>query len=113
MAAGPVHLLASTLVVEQREIARDETAGELMRLDLALDTTEAHFIALAADLEAAGRHAALEIVTAYRLMLRSPEIAGEARRKVGELAHGAEWAVRQADRSDPGHFRCDGGFLPA
>ena len=47
VAAGPVHLLASALVVEQREIAREETAGELMRLDLALDTTEAHFIALA------------------------------------------------------------------
>ena len=63
VAAGPVHLLASTLVVKQREIARDQTAGELIRLDLALDATEAHFIALAADLEAAGRHAALEIVT--------------------------------------------------
>jgi phosphotransferase system enzyme I (PtsI) len=96
VAEGPVHLLASALVVEQREIARHETADELMRLDRALDATEAHFIETAADLQAAGRHAALEIVTAYRLMLRSPEIAGEAQRKVGELAHGAEWAVRQA-----------------
>jgi phosphoenolpyruvate-protein phosphotransferase (PTS system enzyme I) len=96
VAEGPVHLLASALVVEQREIGRHETADELMRLDRALDTTEAHFIETAADLQAAGRHAALEIVTAYRLMLRSPEIAGEAQRKVEELAHGAEWAVRQA-----------------
>jgi phosphoenolpyruvate-protein phosphotransferase (PTS system enzyme I) len=96
VAAGPVHLLASTLVVESREIARDETPGELTRLERALDTAEAHFIELTADLEAEGRHAALEIVTAYRLMLRSRAIAGEARRKVAELAHGAEWAVRQA-----------------
>ena len=96
VAVGPVHLLDSPLVVEQREIAPEDAAGELMRLDLALDTTEAHFIAQAEELEAAGRQAALEIVTAYRLMLRSPEIAGEARRQVVELAHGAEWAVRQA-----------------
>jgi phosphotransferase system enzyme I (PtsI) len=94
--AGPVHLLASALLVEQRQITREEIAGELKRLDLAVDTTVAHFITLADELEAEGKQAALEIVTAYRLMLRSPEIAGEARRMVGELAHGAEWAVRQA-----------------
>jgi phosphoenolpyruvate-protein phosphotransferase (PTS system enzyme I) len=96
VAAGPVHLLVGALVVEQREIAREEIATELLRLDRALDATEEHFTVLAESLEAAGRHAAVEIVTAYRLMLRSPEIAGEARRLVVDLAHGADWAVRQA-----------------
>jgi phosphoenolpyruvate-protein phosphotransferase (PTS system enzyme I) len=96
VATGPVHLLASTLVVGPREIAREDVANELERLARALDATEAQFEALARDLEIAGRQAALEVVTAYRLMLRSREIAGEARRLVGELAHAAEWAVRQA-----------------
>jgi phosphotransferase system enzyme I (PtsI) len=96
VAAGRVHLLASQLVVPQRNILPGETAGELGRLERALDSVEAHFIALGEELEVEGRHAAMEIVTAYRLMLRSPEIAGDARRKIAELAHGAEWAVWQA-----------------
>jgi phosphotransferase system enzyme I (PtsI) len=96
VAVGLVHLLDSPVAVELRKVAPEDAASELMRLDLALDTTEAHFIAQAEELEAAGRQAAVEIVTAYRLMLRSPEIADEARRQVVELAHGAEWAVRLA-----------------
>ena len=96
VAAGPVHLLAVALVVEPRNIRRDEVGGELMRLERALDGAEDHFLEQAAALEAQGRHAAVEIVTAYRLMLRSQEISGEARRKIAEEAHGAEWAVRQA-----------------
>jgi phosphotransferase system enzyme I (PtsI) len=96
VAEGSVHLLARALVIGERLIPAEEVAGEVRRLDDAVDTTEARFNALAKDLEASGKHAALEIITAYRLMLRSPEIAGEARRKVIELAHGAEWAVRQA-----------------
>jgi phosphoenolpyruvate-protein phosphotransferase (PTS system enzyme I) len=96
VAEGPAHLLAGALVVERREIERQEVAGELGRLDVALDTTEAQFIALAEELAVEGKHAVLEIIAFYRLMLRSEEIAGAARRKVEDLAHGAEWAVRQA-----------------
>ena len=96
VAEGSAHLLVNSLVVEERRIAVEEVESELLRLHRAVDTAEARFLALAAELQAQGKHAALEIVTAYRLMLRSPEIAGAARRKVADEAHGAEWAVRQA-----------------
>ena len=93
---GPVHVLAGAVLVEPREIPRQSIQAELTRLDLAIDTAEARFVALAEELETQGKHPVVELITLYRLMLRSPEIAGEARRRVAELGHGAEWAVQQA-----------------
>ncbi len=96
VAEGPAHLLANPLLVSERRIAPAEIASELVRLDEALDSAESHFIALGEELGSQGRQAALEIVTVYRMMLRSPEIADVARRKISEEAAGAEWGVRQA-----------------
>jgi phosphoenolpyruvate-protein phosphotransferase (PTS system enzyme I) len=96
VAEGLVHLLPSALEIKAGVVAAEHIAAELARLDRAIDTTDARFRALASDLEVHGKRSALELVMAYRLMLRSPEIAGEARRRITEQSDEAEWAVRQA-----------------
>jgi phosphoenolpyruvate-protein phosphotransferase (PTS system enzyme I) len=96
VAEGPVHLLPSALEIKEGAVAGEHVAGELARLERAIDTADARFLALASDFEVHGKHTALELVMAYRLMLRSPEIAGQARRRIAEQSDGAEWAVRQA-----------------
>jgi phosphotransferase system enzyme I (PtsI) len=94
-AAGAVYALTNAPIVHERTIARDEISEELVKLDDAIRATEAHFDAVAAELETQGKGSAVELVSVYRLMLGSPEIAGEARRLVN-LMSGADWAVRQA-----------------
>ncbi|HEY0707592.1 MAG TPA: phosphoenolpyruvate--protein phosphotransferase [Polyangia bacterium] len=95
IAVGPVYAMASAPVVRERRIRPGDVSTELDRLDQAIRATEAHFDGVSAELEAQGKASALELVNVYRLMLNSPEIAGEARRKVRMLL-GADWAVRQA-----------------
>jgi phosphotransferase system enzyme I (PtsI) len=96
VAEGSLHLLANALVVDERRISAAEIAAELERFDRAVDTAEERFVRVAAGLQSHGNVAAVELVTAYRMMLRSPEILLGARRRISDQADGAEWAVRQA-----------------
>jgi phosphotransferase system enzyme I (PtsI) len=104
LAEGAASLMPRALVIRQRQISRDEIRPELVRLEEAIDQAEAGLDALAVSLPSRDTEDATGLVAAYRFMLRSPEIAGGARRRIAESAHAAEWAVRQATDETVGVF---------
>lgn len=92
---GPAHLLAAKIVVTERRILRQDRAAELAHLEEGLGTADEQLDHLQRQL-ADGKAAGADLVQAHRLMLRSPEIAGEARRLILDECFAAEWAVTRA-----------------
>ncbi len=95
IAIGPAHLLAAKIVVAERRILRRDRAAELAHLEEGIVTTDEQLDRLQRRL-ADGKTPGADLVQAHRLMLRSPEIAGEARRLILEECLAAEWAVTRA-----------------
>jgi phosphotransferase system enzyme I (PtsI) len=95
IAMGPAHLLAAKLTVAERRILRRDRAAEVAHLEDGIVSADEQLDHLQRRL-ADGKTAGADLVQAHRLMLRSPEIAGEARRLILEECLAAEWAVRRA-----------------
>ena len=95
IAVGPAHLLAAKVTVAERRILRRDRAAEIAHLEEGIGSADEqldHLQRQLADQKGAGP----DLVQAHRLMLRSPEIAGEARRLILEECCAAEWAVTRA-----------------
>jgi len=95
IAIGPALLLDAKVAVAERRILRLDRAAEVAHLDEGLVAADEQLERLKRQL-ASENVAGADLVEAHRLMLRSPEIAGEARRLILEECHGAEWAVTRA-----------------
>lgn len=117
IAVGPAHLLEVRVVVAERRILRSDRDAEVARLESAVAAADGQLDRL--NLQLAGQHSGegRELIEAHRLMLRSPELAGEARRQVAEECLAAEWAVTRAlahirsifSQLDDAYFRERGG----
>jgi phosphotransferase system enzyme I (PtsI) len=96
IAIGPAQLLEVRLVIAERLVLPGDSQGELVRLDAALADAEKQYdrIQRQVDLEHSG--GVREFIEAYRLILRSPELAGESRRLITDKSFAAEWAVFKA-----------------
>jgi phosphotransferase system enzyme I (PtsI) len=117
IAIGQVHLLEVRLVVTERRILRSDREAEVARLEGAVVAAEGQLARLSLQLDGQHSGEGRELIEAHRLMLRSPELAGEAQRLVAEECLGAEWAVSRAlahirsifSNLDDAYFRERGG----
>jgi phosphotransferase system enzyme I (PtsI) len=92
---GPAHLLATKVTIAERRILRRDRAAEVAHLEEGIVSADEQLDGLQrrlTDRKAPGA----DLVQAHRMMLRSPEIAGEARRLILEECLAAEWAVTRA-----------------
>src|ERR1041385_7416095 len=95
IAMGPAHLLAAKITVAERRILRRDRAAEVAHLEEGIASTDEQLDRVERQL-ADGKTPGADLVHAHRLMLRSPEIAGESRRLILEECLAAEWAVTRA-----------------
>jgi phosphoenolpyruvate-protein phosphotransferase (PTS system enzyme I) len=117
IAIGPTHLLELRLVVSERWILLGDRDAEVARLDRAVATADGQLDRLKVQIDGHHSGEGHDLIEAHRLMLRSPELAGEARRLVAEECLAAEWAVSRAlvhirsifSQLDDAYFRERGG----
>ena len=95
IAIGPAYLLAAKVVIAERRILRLDRAAEVAHLESGIAAADGQLARLQRQL-AVGTGAGADLVQAHRMMLRSPEIAGESRRLILEDCNAAEWAVTRA-----------------
>ena len=95
IAIGPAHVLAAKITVAERRILRHDRAAEVAHLEEGIGAADEQLDQLQRQL-ADRKGAGADLVQAHRLMLRSPEVAGEARRLILEECCAAEWAVSRA-----------------
>jgi phosphotransferase system enzyme I (PtsI) len=90
--------------VAERRILRHDRAAELARLEAATEAAEQQLDRLRQKLGDGPDLTGLEIIDLHRLIIRSPELAGEAQRLITEECFAAEWAVARALESIRGTF---------
>jgi phosphotransferase system enzyme I (PtsI) len=93
IAIGPAHVMEIRAVIAERRILRSDREAERVRLDSAVASAEAQLDRLERRMAVAHGSGGHDLIEAHRLMLRSPELVGEARRGVTEDCLAAEWAV--------------------
>jgi len=92
IAMGPAHLLAAKITVAERRILRRDRAAEVAHLEEGIVRADEQLDRIQRQL-ADSKTPGADLVQVHRLMLRSPEIAGESRRLILEECLAAEWAV--------------------
>ena len=95
IAMGPAHLLVAKITVAERRILRRDCAAEVARLEEGIVRADEQLDRVQRQL-ADGKAPGADLLQVHRLMLRSPEIAGESRRLILEECRAAEWAVTHA-----------------
>jgi phosphotransferase system enzyme I (PtsI) len=117
IAIGPAHLSEVRVVVAERRILRNDRDAELARLETSVASADKQLERLQRQVDGEHSGEGHELIEAHRLMLHSPELAGESRRLISEECLGAEWAVTRslehirsvfAGLKDP-YFRDRGG----
>ena len=93
IAMGPAHVMEIRAVIVERRILRSDRETERARLDEAVAAADGQLLHLKQQMAEANHGEGLDLIEAHRLMLRSPELAGEAGRLVSEDCLAAEWAV--------------------
>jgi phosphotransferase system enzyme I (PtsI) len=96
IAVGPAHLTEVRVSVAERRILRHDREAELARLETASAAAEQQLDRLHRQLSGAPGRTGLEIIDLHRLIIRSPELAGEAQRLINDECFAAEWAVTRA-----------------
>ncbi|HVZ85820.1 MAG TPA: phosphoenolpyruvate--protein phosphotransferase [Polyangia bacterium] len=96
IALGPAHLVQIRVSVAERRILRHDRDTELARLETASEAAERQLDGLKRQLVGGPSATGLEIIDLHRLIIRSPELAGEARRLITDECLAAEWAVSRA-----------------
>jgi phosphotransferase system enzyme I (PtsI) len=96
IAIGPAHLTDVRVSVSERRILRHDRETELARLETACDAADQQLEELRRQLVAVPGGTGVEIIDLHRLIIRSPELGGEARRLIGDECFAAEWAVTRA-----------------
>jgi phosphoenolpyruvate-protein phosphotransferase (PTS system enzyme I) len=105
------------VAITERRILRSDREAEGARLDAAVAAADSQLDRLKLQLDGQHSGEGHDLIEAHRLMLRSPELAGEARRLVAEECLAAEWAVSRAlehirsifSQLDDPYFRERGG----
>jgi phosphotransferase system enzyme I (PtsI) len=95
IAIGPAHVVAAKIAVAERRVLRQDRAAEVAHLEEGISATDEQLDNLQRQL-ADRKGGGADLVQAHRLMLRSPEVAGVARRLILEECFAAEWAVTRA-----------------
>ena len=96
IAIGPAHIMEIRAVIAERRILRSDREAERARLDNAVASADGQLLRVKQRMKDAHRGEGHDLIEAHRLMLHSPELAGEAGRLVSEDCLGAEWAVARA-----------------
>jgi phosphoenolpyruvate-protein phosphotransferase (PTS system enzyme I) len=96
IAIGPAHLLEVKVAISERRILRNDRDAELARLERAIATADEQLLQLQKQLDGVHAGDGHDLIEAHRLMLRSPELAGEGLRLIADECLGAEWAVTRA-----------------
>lgn len=94
VAIGRARLLPRRLLVAEAWIERHEVGAEIQRFEHGLKSTDAQLERLQSGLPAGSESA--DSVEAFRTILGSDDLAGEARRLISEELHTAPWAVNRA-----------------
>ncbi|MBN2577267.1 MAG: phosphoenolpyruvate--protein phosphotransferase [Deltaproteobacteria bacterium] len=113
IAIGPAHLLEVRVVIAEQRILRSDREAECARLEGAVVAADGQLDRLNLQLDGEHSGEGHDLIEAHRLMLRSPELAGEARRLIADECLAAEWAVSRAlahirsifSRLDDAYFR--------
>ena len=121
IAVGPAHLTEVRVSVAERRILRHDRAAEVARLETASDAAEQQLERLRRQLNDGSGGTGIEIIDLHRLIIRSPELGGEARRLINDECFAAEWAVTRAleqiratfARLDDAYFRERAGDFDA
>ena len=121
IAIGPAHLTAAPVSITERRILRHDREAELARLETAADAAERQLERLHRQLDAEPGSTGHELIDLHRVILRSPELAGESQRLINDECFAAEWAVTRAlerirsvfSRLDDSYFRDRGGDFEA
>ena len=121
IAIGPAHLTEIPVSITERRILRHDREAELARLEAAAEAAEKQLERLHRQLDATPGSTGHELIDLHRMILRSPELAGEAQRLINEECLAAEWAVTRAlerirsvfARLDDSYFRDRGGDFEA
>ena len=117
IAIGPAQLMDVRLVIAERRILLADVDSELARLEVALRDADGQLDRIQRQVEGENGTSRLEFIEAQRMILRSPELAGESRRLIAGECFAAQWAVSQAierirsifSRLDDPYFRERGG----
>jgi phosphotransferase system enzyme I (PtsI) len=96
IAIGPAHVTEVRVSVAERRILRHDREAELARLETASSAAEQQLDRLRRQLVTVPGGTGLEIIDLHCLILRSPELAGEAKRLINDECLAAEWAVTRA-----------------
>jgi phosphoenolpyruvate-protein phosphotransferase (PTS system enzyme I) len=96
IAIGPAHLTEVRVAVAERRILRHDREAELARLEAASGVAEQQLEHLRRQLGGGPGGTGLELIDLQQLIIRSPELAGEARRLINDECFAAEWAVTRA-----------------
>src|SRR5436190_13005215 len=121
IAIGPAHLTEVPVSITERRILRHDREAELARLESAIADAERQLERLHVQLDAAAGSTGHDLIDLHRVILRSPELDGEAKRLINEECFAAEWAVTRAlerirsvfARLDDSYFRDRGGDFEA
>jgi phosphotransferase system enzyme I (PtsI) len=95
IAIGPAYLTDVRVSAAERRILRHDRDSESARLVTAIETAEEQLDRLRRQLGSQGG-TALDLIELHRVILRSPELAGEANRFINGECFAAEWAVTRA-----------------
>ncbi len=93
---GPAYLTEVRVSVAERRILRHDREAELARLETASEAAEQQLDRLRQQLAGGAGRTGLELIDLHRMIIRSPELAGEARRLINDECFAAEWALSRA-----------------
>ena len=121
IAVGAAHVMEVRVVIAERRILRNDRDAELAHLETGVVSAEHQLQRLHRQLDGVPGGAGHELVEVHRVILRSPELAGEARRLIADECFAAEWAVSRAlehirlifSQLDDPYFRDRGGDFEA
>jgi len=96
IAIAPAHLMDVRVVIAERRILLNDVDAEIARLEAALAAAAGQLDHIQRQVDGEYGGGGHEFIEAHRLILRSPELAGESRRLIAGECFAAEWAVFHA-----------------
>jgi phosphotransferase system enzyme I (PtsI) len=121
IAVGPAHVMAVRVAIAERRILRNDRDAELAHLETGVVAAESQLARLHRRLDGVSGGTGHELIEVHGVILRSPELVGEARRLITDECFAAEWAVSRAlehirlifSQLDDPYFRDRGGDFEA
>jgi phosphotransferase system enzyme I (PtsI) len=121
IAIGPAHVMEVRVVIAERRILRNDRDAELAHLETGVAAAESQLQRLHRQLDGVSGGGGHDLIEVHQVILRSPELVGEARRLITDECFAAEWAVSRAlehirlifSQLDDPFFRDRGGDFEA